>query len=76
MFHSFNYPDETGQGRLGTNFWRPRLSNGVLTFPRPDDDNGKVLRKDIRAMVPKRFGVGVNMLPVDLESQQVQEAGA
>jgi CRISPR-associated protein Cas5d len=68
MFHSFNYPDETGEGRLGTNFWRPRLIDGVLTFPRPEDKSGAIIRKDIRAMSPKRFGVGTNMLPADEES--------
>jgi len=55
-FHSFDYPDETGVGRLGTNFWRPKLVNGVLTFPRPDDTN-QIVKKDIRAMQPRAFGV-------------------
>ncbi len=46
MFHSFDYPDETGAGRLATNFWRPRLADGILAFPRPDDPG--LVRKDIR----------------------------
>lgn len=54
-FHSFDYPDETGVGRLGANFWRPKLVNGVLTFPRPDDTN-RIVKKDIRAMQPRAFG--------------------
>lgn len=55
-FHSFDYPDETGTGRLGTNFWRPKLVNGVLTFPRPDDAS-QIVKKDIRPMQPRTFGV-------------------
>jgi CRISPR-associated protein Cas5d len=55
-FHSFDYPDESGAGRLGANFWRPKLVNGVLTFPRVDDAN-LIVKKDIRAMAPRAFGV-------------------
>ena len=76
MFHSFDYPDETGQGRLGTNFWRPRLSNGVLTFPKPDDRSGAIVRKNIRAMTAKRFGVSSNVTPVETEWQRLEGTGA
>lgn len=68
MFHSFDYPDETGEGRLGTNFWRPKLVDGVLRFPHPDNDRKEqIVRKDIRAMSPKVFGVGRNMISVSAE---------
>jgi len=43
-------------GRLGANFWRPKLVNGVLTFPRPDDAS-QIVKKDIRAMRPRAFGL-------------------
>lgn len=77
MFHSFNYPDETGAGRLGTNFWRPRLQNGRLRFPRPDDTTGRIVHKDIRAMRPKQFGVGENMAAVEAEAAALEaETGA
>lgn len=76
MFHSFDYPDETGAGRLGTSFWRPRLVNGVLTFPRPDDENGALYRKDIRAMQPKRFGLGTNLLTAEAELAALEAEGA
>ena len=55
-FHSFDYPDETGLGRLGANFWRPKLINGVIIFPRPDDAS-QIVKKDIRPMRPRAFGV-------------------
>jgi CRISPR-associated protein Cas5d len=72
MFHSFDYPDETGKRRLATNFWRPKLIDGVLLFPRPDDTS-QILKKDIRAMNPKRFGEA-GLLPVDLEFAQLEDA--
>jgi CRISPR-associated protein Cas5d len=65
MFHSFSYPDETGDGWLATNFWRPKLADGVLTFPRPDDKTGAIVRKEIRPMTPKQFGIGKSLLSVD-----------
>lgn len=73
MFHSFSYPDETGDGRFGTNFWRPHLSDGVLTFPRPGDMTGAIVRKDIRAMTPKQFGIGHNIVDVGSEYQLLEQ---
>ncbi|MDE1163058.1 MAG: type I-C CRISPR-associated protein Cas5c [Acidobacteriaceae bacterium] len=71
MFHSFSYPDETGTSRLGTNFWRPKLENGVLTFPRPDDTD-QIVHKDIRAMPFKAFGESHNMQSVSSEFEHLQ----
>lgn len=75
MFHSFSYPDETGVGRLGVNLWRPRLANGVLHFPRPEDASGAIVRKDVRAMTPKRFGIGNTLLPVESEWNEMGTYG-
>ena len=75
MFHSFTYPDETGAGRLGTNFWRPQLVNGMLLFPRPDDSSSTILRKDIRAMRPKHFGLGSNLLSAETELADLERGG-
>ena len=72
MFHSFNYPDETGDGRLGTNFWRPKLVDGMLRFPRPEDHTGRIVRKDIRAMRAKLFGVGRNLGSIDKDFEHLQ----
>jgi CRISPR-associated protein Cas5d len=74
MFHSFDYPDETGSGRLATNFWRPRLVDGVLSFPRPDDQTGAIVKKDIRAMDAKRFGLMENLVSVENEAQELQRS--
>ena len=40
MFHSFDYPDETGENKLASNFWRPKLVNGVLSLSAPRADSG------------------------------------
>jgi CRISPR-associated protein Cas5d len=69
MFHSFDYPDETGANRLASSFWRPKLVHGELTFPRPDQILAEH-KKDIRAMGVKRFGLEENLQYVETEAQQ------
>ena len=73
MFHGFDYPDETGGKRFGARFWKPVMRNGVIEFPDPDDPT--LLRKDIRAMVPKVFHPGQNFAGCDEEelSRLLQE---
>jgi CRISPR-associated protein Cas5d len=65
-FHSFDYPDETGVNKLTANFWRPTMTDGVIHFPRPDER--LIRKKEIRDMVPKRFGIDHNLRNVDLEA--------
>ncbi len=36
QFHGFNYPDETGENRLGVRLWNAKITNGVIKFPRPE----------------------------------------
>lgn len=36
MFHGFDYPNETGKEEFRSRFWSPKLTNGVLAFPRPE----------------------------------------
>ena len=66
MFHGFDYPDETGNNELIARFWRPVLKKGILKFDRPDEcpDN---LRKIVRSMTPKSFGIDENVKSVDSE---------
>jgi CRISPR-associated protein Cas5d len=63
-FHSFDYPDETGVDKLGANFWRPTMTDGMIHFPRPEQCP---VKKEIRDMTPKRFGVDHNLRNVDAE---------
>ena len=64
MFHSFDYPDETGQDELASRFWQATMREGVLQFPRPEDCDK---RRFIRPMKPKSFGLGENLLAADRE---------
>lgn len=66
MFHSFDYPDETGRQVLGSNFWLPKMVDGVVRFPRPDDQS--LVKKRIREMRPKVFGLNRNVRDVDAEA--------
>ncbi|WP_321491478.1 type I-C CRISPR-associated protein Cas5c [uncultured Desulfobacter sp.] len=64
MFHSFDYPDETGKKELCTRFWQAVMKKGVLYFPRPETCDKK---RFIREMAPKPFGLGDNVFSVDKE---------
>ena len=67
MFHSFDYPDETGKNKLASNFWDPRMQDGIVDFNRPD---ARRVKKEIRAMTPKHFGVDFNLKYVESEEQE------
>ncbi len=67
MFLGFDYPDETGDKKLHARFWMPKLVNGALRFPRPEECT---IRKFVRDMNPKRFGVGENVNPVAVEADE------
>jgi CRISPR-associated protein Cas5d len=65
MFHGFDYPDETGDGKLHARFWRPTMVNGVIRFPRPQDCPE---RKFVRAMTVKPFGLEQSLQNVEAEA--------
>ena len=62
MFHGFDYPDETGTGELHARFWKPTMVNGRIRFNRPDSDS--MIRKFVRPMHVRPFGIGKNQLDV------------
>ena len=64
MFHGFDYPDETGKDKLISRFWYATMRRGVLEFPRSEECD---IRRFIRKMTPKEFGLGENILPVEKE---------
>ncbi len=68
MFHSFDYPDETGENKLYTRSWSPTMVNGVIQFDRPEDCK---VRKFVREMRPKAFGVSTNQRAVDEEADDL-----
>lgn len=54
MLHGFDYPDETGEDLLGVRFWKPVMTDGVITFPKPCDCEKRLCR-NIRPMNKKVF---------------------
>jgi hypothetical protein len=55
MFHSFEYPSESGLEKLSTRFWQAKPGGGVIEFPRPEDCPYK---REVGPM--KREAVAVN----------------
>lgn len=66
MFHSFDYPDETGEGKLRSNFWLPKMVDGVIRFPRPEECR---VKNEVREMQPKRFGIERNLRDANTEAE-------
>lgn len=64
MFHGFDYPDETGKDELASRFWYATMRHGALEFPRPEECE---IRRFVRKMTPKEFGLDENILPVEKE---------
>ena len=64
MFHGFDYPDETGKNELSARFWHATMRKGILTFPRPEQCE---IKRFIREMEPKEFGLDENILPAEKE---------
>lgn len=69
MFHSFAYPDETGIDELHSQFWQATLKNGILGFPSHEDKS--LVRRFVRPMSVKEFGIGANLLAVADEEAQL-----
>ena len=70
MFHGFDYPDETGDGKLYARFWRPTMVNGVIRFDPPESCRSN--RKFVRAMPVKPFGLNQNVRPVEREAELME----
>lgn len=67
MFHGFDYPEETSNQKMESRFWKPILKKGILEFPRPENCP---LRKYVRDMQPKYFGIEQNMKKVEQEETE------
>lgn len=52
MFHGFDYPDESGKNELYARFWRPKMVNGIIEFPRPEECQ---LRKFVKKMTASQI---------------------
>ncbi len=69
MFHGFDYPDETGDGKLHARFWRPTMVDSCIRFAHPDDQE-HIVRKFVREMDAKKFGKG-KLRSVDAEAAEL-----
>jgi CRISPR-associated protein Cas5d len=67
MFHGFDYPDETGKDELHARFWQPKMEDGVIRFPKPEECT---IRKFVREMTAKKFGEGANFRSVEDEAME------
>lgn len=67
MFHGFDYPDETGEGKLEARFWRPTMIDGRIRFDRPEDC---AARRFVREMGARKFGEGHNLRGVEAEAAE------
>ena len=68
MFHGFDYPDETGKKELASRFWYPTMKNGIVQFTRP---NECAIRKIVRPMDMKKFGLAENMQSAEKLMRQI-----
>lgn len=72
MFHSFGYPEETGNHELISRFWHANMQNGIITYPSVYDDSGRLKTRFIRKMNPERpFKRGKNLKAVEDEAKEL-----
>ena len=69
VFHGFDYPDETGEDKLCTRFWMPKMIDGVIHFVRPEEC---LVRKFVHEMKPKQFESGQNLKSVETEMAELE----
>jgi len=69
MFHGFDYPDETGEDKLYTRFWTPKMTDGVIHFIRPEECP---VRKFVHEMKPKQFESGQTLKSVETEMAELE----
>jgi CRISPR-associated protein Cas5d len=69
VFHGFDYPDETGEDKLCTRFWMPKMIDGVIHFIRPEECP---VRKFVHEMKPKQFESGQTLKSVETEMAELE----
>jgi CRISPR-associated protein Cas5d len=56
MFHGFDYPDEIGKDEFHSRFWRPKMVDGVVKFPRPGECTIRKFVRPMKAKPPDSIG--------------------
>lgn len=57
MFHSFIYPNESGDDKMRSNLWNAKMLKGIVDFPRPEQCE---ITRVVRPMKRSMFVPGVN----------------
>ena len=57
MFHSFDYPDETGKEELYANYSIPVMKKGIIVFEQPKQIQTKRFIKNLKANPPQSCGL-------------------
>lgn len=70
MFHGFDYPDEVGGDALHARFDKIVMRDGLIRFNRPEQCS---VRKRVRAMRVKTFGLSDNVHSADEEWAELEE---
>ena len=52
MLHGVNYPDETGENKLGVRLWQPMMKEGIIKFIKPEEC---LIQRELRDMTVKTF---------------------
>ena len=72
MFHSFGYPEETGNNELVSRFWQANMQHGIVAFPEAHDKTGRLKTRFIREMKPEKpFKRGENVKTVEEEAKEL-----
>lgn len=69
MFHGFDYPDEVGGEELHARFARVVMHDGVIRFDRPERCS---IRKNVRTMTVKPFGLNASVRTVENELAELE----
>lgn len=69
MFHGFDYPDEVGGEELHARFARIVMHDGIIRFDRPEHCT---VRKNVRMMTVKPFGLNKSVLPAENELAELE----
>ncbi len=69
MFHSFDYPDELGEAKFLSRFWRPKMINGKIEFIRPQNCKIQKFIRPMKANPPQSSGLKEEGLLDELDSK-------
>jgi CRISPR-associated protein Cas5d len=85
MFHSFRYPNETGNDKLTARLWKnAKMTEGVINFKRIDEGvidfkriDGKkdIVEREVKHMTQKEYEIGENILNIDEEYSNMFKNG-